>query len=267
MKSSLFSEQMQKILTIRVNVAGEEIVSDLSELGFSSDLNVDISKIPALQAFWSRLAEEANETYANSKAQYDVWWAQMDDYFRIKAEKEGWKLTETKLEAKIKTYVDSAIDPRPLYLYYTEGLNRERKICKILDSVAKAFDSKGDMLQTLSANLRSEVKLAPGESLYTGTVEKSERVAAVKEAMAKAEQKLEQPTMKMAVPKVEQDAPVAVPIISSNEEGGDTNALDMSVDDELRRLEAELEAGMTKPASVPSTPKQPSRPKAPKTPV
>lgn len=124
-------------------------------LNLDDDLNIDRAGIndalanqPALFAWYATLYEMARNNSAVLNSQIDAYQAELDQYYRMEATKEGIKITEGSIKAKI--------DSNENMCKLIDDYNNSKRQEGMLYAAKAAFEQRKDMLISIASNMRQE---------------------------------------------------------------------------------------------------------------
>ena len=127
------------------------VVSVQADLRISEDIDHEVDTAAATYGYYAVLAEKAETRYQKMKFSYEQWRAQTESrQAMIRVQESKKSLTESQMKAYVHT--------QPKYGAYQARLieyDEHRRVLKIL---ARAFELKKDLVQSKSANRRSEVR-------------------------------------------------------------------------------------------------------------
>jgi hypothetical protein len=147
-----------------------------------NDLTTAFIKQAASYAFFSTLIATAERNVAKRDLMKDQEYAVADEYYRADLTAKGEKYTEAVVKSLILRDSD--------YASAFEDLEAAKYELNLLKAICKAYEQKGNMLQSLGSHLRSELSMT-GMRINEAEVENS--VKDVKEVLKKRKQKEELP--------------------------------------------------------------------------
>ena len=116
------------------------------DLEITDDIEYEAKRAAARFGYYAVLAEEAQARVERAESSFEVWTAQESRSL----EEENGKPFKTVEELKRKLRMI------PKYSQWKSTLVKYRKEYRILKVVAKSFEHKKDLIQTVAANRRSE---------------------------------------------------------------------------------------------------------------
>lgn len=138
-------------LLISVHVGGSKKTLNLSkyvEIN-EGDISEEFAKQAAIQAWIGSLYEQAQSSYRTAEIDFEAYEASLSNSIRAKADTDGSKLTEAKLQAMILS--------SPAHLKLRHTLNEIRSEVDQLKIALRAIEEKGNMLVSLGAQKRQEL--------------------------------------------------------------------------------------------------------------
>ena len=137
---------------LKINIEGlanKPIQLELKrDLEISDDIEYEAKRAAARFGYYAVLAEEAQARVERAESGYEIWYARES---RSLVEENGKPFkTVDELKRKIQTI--------PKYSSWKSTLAKYRKEYRVLKVIAKAFEHKKDLVQTICANRRAEFK-------------------------------------------------------------------------------------------------------------
>ena len=127
-----------------------------ADLKISEDIDTEIDIAAINFGYYAILAEKADTRYQKMKFSFDAWQADKEARALRLRQAEGLKAYT---EAQMKAHIRSQPKYRGFQLQLID-MDEQRRILKV---VAKAFEMKKDLVQSKSANRRSEIKVPSGK--------------------------------------------------------------------------------------------------------
>lgn len=115
------------------------------DLIITDDIEYEAKRAAAKFGYYAVLAEEAQARVEKAESAYEIWYAQES---KALEDELGKFKTVDELKRKVRLI--------PKYSQWKTTLAKYRKEYRILKVVAKSFEHKKDLVQTIAANRRSE---------------------------------------------------------------------------------------------------------------
>jgi hypothetical protein len=143
MKRKLVYE-LKNLLPDPVRIAVHE------DLVISEDMDTEVDRAAGYYGFFAVLSEKAESRYERLKAAFELWQSEQTAMiFQEAKDGDEKKPTEKQVDARVKSH------PKwKKFKFKLIELDEHKRVLKV---IAKAMDKKADLIQTKSANRRSEV--------------------------------------------------------------------------------------------------------------
>jgi hypothetical protein len=138
----------RKKYTVQQFVTGEQVQADLNWNGLN--LDETIMRHAGLFAYYGEIAAKAQEQFDKFQQLEGIINARLDQKIRDKAVKDGVKLTEAQVKARVIL--------EPEYIAIQTAVNEARKVAAVCKTNAESFRQRRDMIVQGAFNTREEKK-------------------------------------------------------------------------------------------------------------
>lgn len=137
-----FARQKIKVMGITVEVP---ILGEGAELPIGENISDEMDRVSAQLAYWGAVLAEAKK----EQIKVDTWYRRYRAQMTVMILDKGGSITEWKVKARIE-----ASDG---FVKHKDAIAQAQKHVSLLEGIVKAFDKKGNQLQSKGARMRQEI--------------------------------------------------------------------------------------------------------------